>query len=138
LNSELIGSRPTIIHYSSFDPTRSGKLIGFQFFGQNWPLEPKTIFYDWIYLNALNRSVKLISDILKYEAFTDIEFNPLKSINCQAYSAALYVSLFKRGIISNALSNHISFKKLMGVYENEIKETGSEQLLLPGFNQIFE
>lgn len=27
----------------------SGPLIGFEFFGEAWPLEPRTAFYDWLY-----------------------------------------------------------------------------------------
>ena len=33
--------------------------------------------------------------------FTDIEFNPEKSLNCQAYSAALYSSMVKNKILDN-------------------------------------
>ena len=31
----------------------SGKLIGFDFEGKEWPLEPKTAFYDWLYASSL-------------------------------------------------------------------------------------
>ena len=33
----------------------SGRLIKYQFYGQEWSLEPKTAFYDWLYINALGR-----------------------------------------------------------------------------------
>lgn len=76
----------------------AGSLIGFEWDGGTWPLEPKTAFYDWLYLRAL---VQLDDDsteqLSKYDGFTDIEFNPKKSINCQAKACALYVSLTKRG-----------------------------------------
>ncbi|MDN5802520.1 MAG: hypothetical protein L0H34_08495, partial [Psychrobacter sp.] len=45
----------------------------------------------------LNSNLK--EEALNYNAFTDIEFNPKKSINCQAYSLALYVSLEKRKLL---------------------------------------
>ena len=32
----------------------------------------------------------LINNIIQFDAFTDIEFNPAKSINCQARSVALH------------------------------------------------
>lgn len=35
----------------------------------------------------------------KYEAFTDIEFNPEKSINCQAHAIAMFMSLKSRGLL---------------------------------------
>ena len=44
---------------------------------------------------------KFKSLILNYEAFTDIEFNPEKSLNCQAYSAALYSSMVHNKILNN-------------------------------------
>lgn len=40
---------------------------------------------------------------LAYDAFTDIEFNPQKSINCQAYSIALFVALTKRNLLEGGL-----------------------------------
>ncbi|WP_174493966.1 DarT1-associated NADAR antitoxin family protein [Acinetobacter sp. Marseille-Q1623] len=73
----------------------SGNLIAFEYRDSRWELEPKTAFYDWLYLNALNLNDNLKEQALAYNAFTDIEFNPQKSINCQAYSIALFVALTK-------------------------------------------
>lgn len=73
----------------------SGDLTHFTFLDHDWPLEPKTLFYDWLYLNAINEA-KVINELSEYDAFTDIEFNPKKSFSCQAKSAALAVSLFKK------------------------------------------
>lgn len=81
----------------------SGRLVGFKFFGREWKLEPKTAFYDWLYMNALHRQENLASEVLRYEAFTDIAFNPERSLNCQAYSVALYVSLTRRGLLSTQM-----------------------------------
>lgn len=83
----------------------SGELEGFVYKNKLWALEPKTLFYDWIYINTLHQNKSLAEEIVSYDAFTDIEFNPQKSINCQAKSAALYVSLCKRGILENVLNN---------------------------------
>lgn len=69
------------------------KLLGFKLFGEEWPLEPKTLFYDWLYINALMQNMDIAEKLMKYDMFTDIEFNPEKSINCQAITAAIYVSL---------------------------------------------
>ena len=87
----------------------SGRLRWFVFYGKQWELEPKTAFYDWLYLNALDKNEDPSLEICKYSAFTDIEFNPEKSINCQAYSAALYVALSRRGILREALCSQESF-----------------------------
>lgn len=78
----------------------SGKLVKFQFFEVDWPLEPKTAFYDWLYINALHNEPELAEHVLQHRAFTDIAFNPEKSLNCQAYSAALYVALHERDLLT--------------------------------------
>ena len=80
-----------------------GRLIKFRFFGNDWPLVPRTAFYDWLYINALHKRPELAEKVLTYRAFSDIAFNPNKSINCQAYAAALYVSLYERGLLSEDL-----------------------------------
>lgn len=77
-----------------------GRLIKFHFFGTDWPLQPRTAFYDWLYINALHKQPTLASTVLAYRAFSDIAFNPERSINCQAYAAALYVSLHERGLLN--------------------------------------
>ena len=74
----------------------SGKLVAFVRDDEVWPLEPKTAFYDYIYLKALTGNYGDELDLSEYEWFTDIEFNPKKSINCQARSAAIYKLLQKK------------------------------------------
>lgn len=80
--------------------TTSGNLIGFNFYSTSWGLTPPTAFYDWLYINTLNSHKELHKELLNYNAFTDIEFNPKKSLNCQAYSLAMFVSIYKRNLIS--------------------------------------
>jgi hypothetical protein len=79
--------------------TTNGRLTKFVFFGVEWHLEPRTAFYDWLYMNALHKKRDLAEEVLRYRAFSDIAFNPERSINCQAYAAALYVSLHERGLL---------------------------------------
>ncbi|MGN7437589.1 MAG: DarT1-associated NADAR antitoxin family protein [Alcanivorax sp.] len=87
----------------------SGNLICFQFFGITFDLKPRTLFYDWLYINALLKNKNLGNFLTKYKGFTDIEFNPKKSINCQAYSAALYVSLIENNISTKSLKSPDEF-----------------------------
>ena len=77
----------------------SGYLTRFRFDGRDFPLQPTTVFYDWLYINALLENDELAQALLGYDAFTDIEFNPGKSLNCQAHAAALFVSLSRNGLI---------------------------------------
>jgi len=91
----------------------SGRLIEFNFFGEKWPLEPKTAFYDWIYINTLAMNTILADQLCQYDAFTDIEFNPKKSINCQAYSVALFKALSMRGLRSDILGDKNAYFDLI-------------------------
>ena len=105
----------------------SGPLIGFELNGQQFPLEPKTFFYDWLYINAVHANPTLSESLCGYNAFTDIEFNPKKSINCQARSAAIYVSLFRAGLLEQAIENADRFRSV--VYES-IDGEATDQLSL--------
>jgi hypothetical protein len=70
---------------------------------------------------------------MEYNAFTDIEFNPDKSINCQAEAAAIYVSLVNKNALKQALVSVDSFEKVVyGIRKKETKELPieSEQLKL--------
>jgi hypothetical protein len=87
----------------------SGDLVAFRFVGQDWPLEPQTAFYDWLYVQALHRRPELAAPVMTHRAFTDIEFNPQVSINCQAYSVAVCVALAGRGILDDALASRDAF-----------------------------
>ena len=89
-----------------------GKLQKFVFFNKVWSLTPKTAFYDWLYINALYQHAELYQKILTYEAFTDIEFNPQKSLNCQARSAAIFVTIFKKFDIQKILSSKKLFLEI--------------------------
>lgn len=90
----------------------SGRLIAFRPNGKKdkeWGLNPLTAYYDWVYINALKQHEEYHEELLSYDAFSDIEFNPEKSINCQAYSVALFYSLYKRGILRDVLSSQQDF-----------------------------
>lgn len=102
----------------------SGRLVKFSFYGMDWDLEPRTAFYDWLYINALKKqSVEMIDEILSYSAFTDIEFNPEKSINCQAYSIALFVSLHKQCLLDEAVASKESF---LSIVSNALVSSASQ------------
>lgn len=75
----------------------SGDLIGFEFEGERFPLFPKNAFYDWLYIRTLFPHRLWINEMISYEGYTDIEFNPAKSINCQARAFAELKALADRG-----------------------------------------
>ena len=53
---------------------------------------------DGIFLENVFQAAK------QYEWFTDIEFNPQKSINCQARAVAIYVALQKTALFNSLKS----------------------------------
>ena len=79
----------------------SGELMSYNYLGMEWSLEPLTAFYDWLYVNALKQNPQLHEAVMQYQAFTDIEFNPKKSVHCAAYSLAMFVALYKRDLLDN-------------------------------------
>ena len=95
----------------------SGKLIGFDFEGLEFPLEPKTAFYDWLYISVLKDYLDWAPKLFEYAGFTDVEFNPFRSINCQARSAALFVSLLKRKLLAEATESPESFVQLLSDFD---------------------
>lgn len=77
----------------------SGMLHSFTFEGEVMPLIPRTAFYNWLYINAILENPAYAAALTEFDAFTDIEFNPDKSINCQAEAAAIFVSLSRLGLL---------------------------------------
>lgn len=50
---------------------------------------------------------------MDFDAFTDIEFNPQKSLNCQAEAVALFVALKKNNLLEKALKDKNSFRQIV-------------------------
>ena len=90
----------------------SGELVAFRYGEHEFPLEPKTYFYDWLYASALCRDDKLVEQVMMFDAFTDIEHNPERSINCQARSVAKVVGLARAGLLEDALQSPQTFLEL--------------------------
>lgn len=113
----------------------SGEMIKFFFNGVNFPLEPKSLFYDWLYTKTLfdsNRNLKLKEDFINsnFDAFSDIEFNPKKSFSCQARTLALCVSLHKNESINDFIRNPIEIAQQFDLYikNKQFERYNSEQI----------
>ena len=113
------GPYTDLLHKTSRDAKKdirlkeSGNLLGFSFFGKQFSTSPHTFFYDWLYLNALKQNPEFVEELIRYEAFTDIEFNPKKSLNGQAYSAALFVSLYHSGQLNEVMKTPEKFLQVL-------------------------
>lgn len=119
--TDLLGGEPID---AKRDPRliNSGALVGFRFEGADYPLVPKTVFYDFIYINALLENPEVANELLKYDGFTDIAFNPEKSLNCQARSAAIFVSLSRQGLLDNVKD----FSSYLALFQRKVPPKESE------------
>jgi hypothetical protein len=114
-------------------------LSSFVFQGKNYKTEPKSGFYDYIYVRALNQNQELANAIKDYTVFTDIEFNPtlrgkVIRYNTQARACAIFVALSNRALLDIALEDFDSF---IDCVKYETDNTGepdcSMQMELPIF-----
>lgn len=120
LNEHL--DQKTAVHYEGDElfqrvqsEIRGSRLIRFELWGKEFPLVPRSCFYDYLYAKALHqgRNADLAARLCDYRVFTDIMFNPGKGkrrkYNTQARSCAIFVSLAKRGLIDDALTDIETF-----------------------------
>jgi hypothetical protein len=92
----------------------AGPLVGFNLLGEEWPIEPPTCFYDWLYISALTQHADAAQEVVKFNAFSDIAFNPEKSLNCQARSAAVFVALWRQGLLAQVSRGKEAYLALVG------------------------
>ena len=109
----------------------SGRLVGFSFMGRGFPTTPKTAFYDWLYHCALFQNKDLWEQARKYDAFTDVMFDPDRSLNCQAAALARINTMFRNGKLDNGMLRFDDFVKAGGYNDPDPHE--QIQVLLPDF-----
>lgn len=113
--TDIIG-KPSLYAKSDGRLKKSGALIGFSFEGKNFPNEPPTYFYNWFYVSTLAANKDLADELLerKFDAFTDIAFNPNRGkVNCQAEAAAIFVSLSRQNLLSDAIADEKNFLRIV-------------------------
>lgn len=111
---------------------KDASLARFELWGRRFPLVPRSSFYDYLYAKALRQeqNADLAERLCEYRVFTDIMFNPgtgkKRKFNTQARSCAIFVSLTKRGLIDDALSDIEAFIGLVqyDVLGNACTEAG--------------
>lgn len=91
----------------------SGSIIGFNFDGASYPSFPMTAFYDWLYVKSLAPFADYLTNMYFIAGYTDIEFNPSKSLNCQARSCATCISLARRGLLTDCAESFELFADLI-------------------------
>ena len=116
---ETCGPNPEIFCYEPRDAKRHvrslscGRLVGFELEGRRYPLFPKNAFYDWLYIRALAKHVDWINKYVSYDAYSDIEFNPEKQVNCQARAFAEFKSLAAKTELDAAVNDFKHFASML-------------------------
>jgi len=100
----------------------SGRIVAFEFDGVRFPVEPRTVFYDWLYINAIYPHREWLTRLHRYAGFTDIEFNPERSVNCQARSCALFVCLMSNGLLERAIESPDSFISVLSQHSYQPRQ----------------
>ncbi len=90
-----------------------GRLISFSFEQENYPLSPKNAFYDWLYIRSLAEHSDWIKKLASYEAYSDIEFNPKRQVNCQARAFAEFMSLLEKSEVDRVTADFSYFAKML-------------------------
>ena len=125
-----------LLNGSSYDAKKderlrsSGSIVGFKVDDIEFPTKPITYFYDWLYVNAVYQNPTFAKQLTCYSAFTDIAFNPQKSWNCQARSAAVYVGLWNSGRLTEALSSPRAFLEVVYDVRPQVKSEEQRQMEL--------
>lgn len=109
----------------------SGEMVKFTFQQRDFPLEPKSLFYDWLYIRVLflecNSGLKEVFFNNHFDAFSDIEFNPKKSFSCQARTLALSVSLYENKYVRDFIDDPVGFSKQFELYKKITVDEISKQ-----------
>jgi hypothetical protein len=72
------------------------------------------VFYDWLYISAIFEHREwLRSRLARYAGYSDIEFNPERSINCQARSCAMFAALFSKNLLEEATASPDAFVAML-------------------------
>lgn len=96
-----------------------GKLTKFRYNDIDFPLEPKSLFYDYIYIMALTKIPNIANKLKEYDIFTDIEFNEKRQVNCQARACAIYSYLLRTNTFDIYLKSLDKFKEIYSFYSKQ-------------------
>ncbi len=90
----------------------SGRLLGFHFEDVPYSLTPRSLFFDYIYIKALNDRKTIHDELLNYDMITDVTYQMGKMFASSARACAYFISLKKTNLIDEALESTDSFKEI--------------------------
>lgn len=92
----ILNMNPVQAKHTTKAMNSRSQLKGFKMFGHQFPLQPKTDYYDYVYMHGLAQHPKLGKQIASHNAFSDFFAVPGKTINTQSKSCTLFTSLVKK------------------------------------------
>lgn len=93
--------------------TSSGRLLSFKLYDLKIKSEPASLCYNWLYCFSLYSNKELANQLLEYDAFTDIFFNPEKGVSCQAHAASIFVTLHRYNLLDTAMTSIKQFEQII-------------------------
>jgi len=105
-----------------FRDKKFGKITHFEFEKVKYENLPFHAFYDWLFLRALSDkdNIRYLSkNLIKIDGFSDIEFNPARSINTQARSMAIIKTLIARDQVYDCANDFDYFRELLTTIERK-------------------
>lgn len=108
---DLLEMKPSMAKKDTRITNKRGRVLtAFVLDGKKYPTEPKSFFYDYLYISALSQNHSLLDKITEYDTFTDIEFNQKVTyaeekgpFNCQARACAICVWLMRNRLLNEYL-----------------------------------
>lgn len=95
----------------------NNQIVKFKFRNKEFENTPYGMYYDYLYMIALYQNKEYHNLINNYYLFTDLFFNPNKSINTQARAIAIFKTLYDSNYL-DILENTDSFKEY---YKENVK-----------------
>lgn len=103
-----------------FRDKKLGLITHFSFRGIQYENLPFHAFYDWLFLRALSSHAPYLEGKLSdIDGFSDIEFNPARSINTQARSMAIIKTLIARDKIYECAEDFDFFREHLMIIEKK-------------------
>lgn len=81
---------------------------------------PFHAFYDWLFLRALSQHQDFLREgLAPFSGFSDIEFNPARSINTQARTIAIIKTLIARRELDRCAEDYNYFRSFLSQIQSE-------------------
>ena len=114
------GPFPQIFNFSPIEAKRYfrsvnlGKIIGFQIDKAKFSNYPMHAFYDWLFIRSLSEHEGYLARSFQvFDAFSDIEFNPVRSVNTQARTMAIIATLIRRDQFQMAADDYEIYREIL-------------------------